>query len=841
MFKTIRSKIILLVVGLMVATSISFIFITTTHYQAQISSQQYNLTKETLASTIRIIDNEFNDILSYEIDTIKNQRSVMKNIGTSLLSMVDSFHDLHKSGILTERLAKEKCLDRIDTYRYQEDHYSFVYDLGLNGISHPNKEMVGKKWTGFEDLKKKDALKLIRDVIKNEKKVFTVFMWPRLEDMRLVKHMGFFLYFPQWEWIIGVAHEMVDIEKNSLTKEKSALVKLSRVISQTNLNKIGGILIFDDNGTIILNTSKLKDIDFGKVVVSIRNNTKTQSGKTLNNFGELVEYRYTNNHQKELKQTAYAYSYKHVNWNVAAFFDWTEFKKLSIVIATRQFLLLFLVSITGIAVAVFISRKIAFSISRLAEYARQLPTYNFGMDQNPKLDYITSHNRDEDIKELVNAFSFMEFQLGKYIRELESHKKNLEELVNIRTNELLELNEELVIKTEAAEAATKTKSEFLANMSHEIRTPLNALLGFSELLSIELNDPRQKNYIDAMKTAGKSLLILINDILDLSKMEAYKMVFKYEPVNLKILFTEIEYVFKDKITNKGIRFVVDLAEDLPIHLILDETRIRQILLNLVGNAAKFTEKGLIKLTAQKQATRNLDTIDLIIKVEDTGLGIEGKEVNLIFELFKQSDGQISKKYGGTGLGLAICKRLTEAMGGQISVISKKGVGSTFIINLKNVKTSSDEVVIVEEQRSTSENGSPYFEKKRILIVDDNESNRFMLKELLSKFNQDVLEAYNGNEALLMVRENTPDIIIMDIRMPVMDGNQATKVLKSDPNTKHIPIIAFTGDMVAKTKTGALKKGYDGYLTKPVKIQELTNELSKYIRVATPDREKTKQD
>jgi len=357
----------------------------------------------------------------------------------------------------------------------------------------------------------------------------------------------------------------------------------------------------------------------------------------------------------------------------------------------------------------------------------------------------------------------------------------------------------------AAQMANHAKSEFLANMSHEIRTPLNALLGFSELLSVDLNDPKQESYIDAMRTAGKSLLTLINDILDLSKIEAGKIVFKYEPVNLKTLFAEIESIFKETTISKGIEFKIDLSNDLPRHLVLDETRIRQILLNLVGNAVKFTKKGYIRLTAEKEVTKGQDTLTLIIKIEDTGLGIGSKEQHLIFDSFTQVNGQINRKYGGTGLGLAICKRLTEAMGGQIRVESQLERGTTFIVSLKNVKISRDEWMRGTKEELVKKRGPFCFEKKKILVVDDIESNRLMLRELLKRFNQDVIEASNGQQALVMAKENKPDIIIMDIRMPVMDGNKATKQLKSDPDTKNIPVIAFTGDVVAKTKTGALKK------------------------------------
>ncbi len=394
---------------------------------------------------------------------------------------------------------------------------------------------------------------------------------------------------------------------------------------------------------------------------------------------------------------------------------------------------------------------------------------------------------------------------------------------------------------DAAELANQAKSQFLANMSHEIRTPLNSLLGFNELLSMELDDPRQKNYIDSMKIAGNSLLTLINDILDLSKIEAGKMVLNYEPVNLELIFSEIKDIFNEEITRKGIQFVINLDEKLSTYLILDESRIRQILLNLVGNAAKFTENGMIKLTAKKLATRNLEMIDLVIKVEDTGCGIKKKDLESIFESFKQVEDHANKKSVGTGLGLAICKRLTEAMNGQIKVTSESGVGSTFTISLNNVKISSDNNLKKDNNGSEIDFTLPSFEKKIILIVDDIELNLQMLKTLLIKFGQDVLVANNGKEAIAMVKEGDPDLIIMDIRMPVMDGNQATKLLKSNPHTKTIPVIAFTGDVVDLNKIGALKNGYDGYLTKPVKIHELIIELSKFINVAIPDQEISRQD
>lgn len=382
-----------------------------------------------------------------------------------------------------------------------------------------------------------------------------------------------------------------------------------------------------------------------------------------------------------------------------------------------------------------------------------------------------------------------------------------------------------------AKEANQTKSEFIANMSHEIRTPLNTILGFSELLSADITDKKQKNYVELMKTSGESLLTLIDDILDLSRMEAGKLTFKFRPVSLTGLFSEIEHIFKEKITEKKIQFQVDLDNDMPEHLLLDEIRLRQILVNLVGNSVKYTEKGMIRLCAEKKEVNQSKTIDLIIKVTDTGIGINEQEQKYIFDPFKQARGQKNRTNDGTGLGLAISKRLCEAMSGQISIQSTPGAGSEFKVCLKNTKISSEETTRIDAGKLTWENVDPNcFKKKKILIVDDIASNRFMLKEVLIRLNQDVFEANDGKQALTMVKQNPPDLIFMDIRMPVMSGGDATKILKSDPETKHIPVIVFTGDVVQKNRDGALKEGYDGYLTKPIKVAELVDVLSQHINI-----------
>ncbi len=385
---------------------------------------------------------------------------------------------------------------------------------------------------------------------------------------------------------------------------------------------------------------------------------------------------------------------------------------------------------------------------------------------------------------------------------------------------------------EQAESANRAKSEFLANMSHEIRTPMNAVIGFSELLSTLVTDKKQKGYLDSIQTAGKSLLTLISDILDLSKIEAGRLDIQYEAVNPYSLFNELKQIFAVKIAEKNLEFRVDIDKELPSALILDEVRLRQVLLNMIGNAIKFTDKGYIKLSVKVQIPPNTpfekgELFELILSVEDTGIGIPSEQQQMIFESFRQQDGQSTRKYGGTGLGLAISKRLVEMMNGHISVKSTVGRGSVFEITLQDVEVSSTSPV--NTQNEPFDLKTIFFDKAQILVVDDIESNRHLIKECLSQVNLDVIEAEDGQKALLFINEYRPDLILMDIRMPVMDGYEATQQLKANPSTLDIPVIALTASVTLDDKSKIKTHGFDGYLSKPVNTQGLFNELCRYLK------------
>ena len=383
--------------------------------------------------------------------------------------------------------------------------------------------------------------------------------------------------------------------------------------------------------------------------------------------------------------------------------------------------------------------------------------------------------------------------------------------------------------TEAADAANRAKSDFLANMSHEIRTPMNAILGFAELLKGLVKDERAQSYVKAVTSSGQTLLSLINDILDLSKIEAGKLHLEYDAMDVSVVLRDVKHIFSQKAEQKGLDLKLDISPLLPPGLLLDEVRLRQILFNVVGNAIKFTESGHVTVRAQPGAAgATPGSVELILEVEDSGIGISADEQQRIFEAFSQQTGQSNKKYGGTGLGLTITRRLVEMMNGKISIRSEAGAGSVFRFVFPDVKittAASGEPVAPVEQAYDLEHFAPC----KVLVADDIVMNRDLIRAFFFETGHELIEAADGREALELARKERPDIILMDVRMPVMDGVQATRALKSDPELKSIPVIVVTASAM-QSEEETLRTICDGYLRKPVSRADLAAKMRPFCRL-----------
>jgi PAS domain S-box-containing protein len=392
---------------------------------------------------------------------------------------------------------------------------------------------------------------------------------------------------------------------------------------------------------------------------------------------------------------------------------------------------------------------------------------------------------------------------------------------NRALSELMEAKKQL-------EETMKVKEQFLANMSHEIRTPMNAIVGFTDLLLKAPLTAEQRQFIDAIKVSGENLLVIINDILDFSKMQAGKISLEHLEFSLsQILSVAIELMLQ-KSVEKSTNLFTKIDKSIPDRLIGDPTRLTQILLNLVGNAIKFTEKGEIKVEVELISEMN-DNIKLKFSVVDTGIGIPEEKLATIFDAFTQATNDTTRKYGGTGLGLAIVKQLVEIQGGRISAKSKVGSGSTFSFTLNFKKNLNPKAI--EPNNGAEPVVEEYTEPLNILLVEDNILNQVLAKKVLTDWHWAVEVAENGVVAIKKAREKDFDIILMDIQLPEMDGYEATRYIRNKfPQPKcNVPIMAMTAHAISSEEEKCANAGMNGYISKPFNQKTLYSKILSIVR------------
>ena len=409
--------------------------------------------------------------------------------------------------------------------------------------------------------------------------------------------------------------------------------------------------------------------------------------------------------------------------------------------------------------------------------------------------------------------------------------KNLE--LDARNDSLREAALALELETDRAKAASQSKSEFLAAMSHEIRTPLNGVLGMAQSLHLSDLPQAEMEKVNVILESGKSLLLLLNDVLDLSKIEAGKLEIAAAPADLRYTIKRTCELFQAAAAEKGLAFYVSIADDIPGSLIYDPLRVRQCLSNLISNAIKFTDQGQVRVEVSSEKFADQECF-VTIAVTDTGIGMGADVQARLFQAFSQADSSITRKYGGTGLGLAISRQLARLMGGDLSAASSEGEGSTFTLTIRVEAAASAEGPVIRANAGPAALPAPSsLFGRRILLTDDNAINRQVVRLFLAPLGCEIAEAKNGQEALDKIACEAFDLVLLDVHMPVMDGKEAIQRIRaSETAWRTVPVIALTADAMAGDRERLLALGMTDYLPKPLDQRALISKIINLVNQGT---------
>jgi signal transduction histidine kinase/CheY-like chemotaxis protein len=440
-----------------------------------------------------------------------------------------------------------------------------------------------------------------------------------------------------------------------------------------------------------------------------------------------------------------------------------------------------------------------------------------------------SHNEELIVLTIIDITEVRRLAIELQVKEKKALRKQLEvekkalKKIEESNNELKEAKSNAELKRQIAENAVKAKQQFLSNMSHEIRTPMNSIIGFTNIVLKSKLDETQKGYINAIKVSGDALVVLINDILDLAKVDAGKMTFEQIPFNLSVSISTILQLFETKIKEKNLELLEEFDHTIPQILVGDPMRLRQIILNLLSNAIKFTTEGKITMSV-RMLKEYAEKATIEFTLTDTGIGIPEDRLAQIFNDFEQAYRETSRSHGGTGLGLAIVKQMVELQGGSIIVKSKVGKGSTFGFVMSFKKPEAETKTETEPEAETK----TVIKNVKVLVAEDIVLNQLLIKIILEDFGFEVDIVSNGKIAIEYLQKNKYDIILMDLQMPEMNGFEAITYIRAQMNSK-IPVIALTADVTTVDVEKCKALGLNDYISKPIEEKLLYSKIIKCLK------------
>ena len=616
-------------------------------------------------------------------------------------------------------------------------------------------------------------------------------------------------------------------------------IELSQFLQSLKVGETGEVFIMERTGTLVSSSlpesefiSAHEQLQIKKAIDSNHPLIRETTNYLITEWGNLDQIdssslgQLTIEGKRQFLQVTPFQSENGIDWLIVVLIPESDFMSEINANTRTTIFLCILALMVSIAISILTSRWVIKPIRHLNQAAKAIA--------QGKLDNRVEIIRNDELGELANSFNHMGQQINTYVLALEQANQELEQKVAQRTASLAKSQRKLQRAKENAERANQAKSEFLANMSHELRTPLNSIIGFAQILSQDTSfKPEQQQRLSIINRSGEHLLSLINDILSMSKIEAGQITLEETDFDLHALLKNLQQMFALKVHHKGLHFFFEPDAHLPQYISTDEGKLRQVLINLIGNAVKFTSQGGIVLRARVDLDEPNKQPLLKLEVEDTGPGIAPEELDKLFVPFEQTTAGRKIKQG-TGLGLAITHKFIELMGGKITASSSVGVGSCFQCSIP-IRLTSGEATPVPTARDKAIGLAPEQPEYRILVVDDEPDNRLLLLDLLTPVGFSVKQASNGREAIDIWQAWQPHLIWMDLRMPEMNGYEATQRIRKtesalDQQGLSTKIIALTASAFKGERDITLASGFDDFVIKPFQESVIWEKMSQYLGV-----------
>jgi len=704
-----------------------------------------------------------------ETNIVSAVQNFLKAISEQILGVAKRNYALYEKGKISEKEAYKRTKDYIlDPYLVKIGKTGYQAGTNAKGILEIHPISPGRDGSKYKFMQR--AIKQLNGYIEYD--------WQNVGEDKPKKKCGYMSYFKPWNLIMWPTayeedfYDLVDIEA------------LSKKILSIKLGKTGYMYVMDKNAMLLIHPDRE-----GETVIDYRDkNGKYFIREMMQKKNGRITYYWKEKQEKEWREKIVLYKhYEKLDWLICSgvYLDelYAPVNKLAKTIIGISIIVLIFV----ILLSIFLGRSISKPVELLVAGAKSIG--------KGYLDIQIPVSSKDEIGFLAGEFNNMAGKLSKAMQE--------------------------------AEKANRAKSRFLGNMSHEIRTPLMSIMGHTELLIPQAKDQKMKESLEHIKVSSKTLKDFIDNTLYMSRLEKEKIIIRIESVNFYAILNEIRENFAFSIQQKKLEYLEEVEPGVSQYLDLDKLRLKQVLINLVDNAIKYTDKGHVKLIVKKSPAANeTDAVDMIFAVEDTGIGIAPEDLERLFNPFERLEDKQKKNTEGAGLGLAISRGIIQLMGGDIAVQSEVDKGTTFTFILKNVRVSSQTEVTANGEEF--DHSSTVFNKQTILIVDDKKDTRGIIKGYLEKTTLRILEAEDGRQALEMAREHQPALILMDIKMPVMDGIEATETLRKDNRLKNTPILALTASKTAPEDVEKYGHLFQRYLLKPISRSRLFFELSQFL-------------